>query len=52
MANAPAIPAVKQAVREVDTDLARDLAERALQLSSAEDVRALSIGAAARSPAS
>ena len=51
-ANAPAIPAVKQAVREVDTDVARDLAERALELSSAAGVRALFTGAEARSPAS
>ena len=51
-ANAPAIPAVKQAVREVDTDVARDLAERALELSSAAQVRALYARAEARSPAS
>jgi multiphosphoryl transfer protein len=51
-ANAPAIPAVKQAVRGVDTEVARDLAEEALELSSAAGVRALFTGAEARSPAS
>jgi phosphocarrier protein FPr len=51
-ANAPAIPAVKQAVRGVDTEVARDLAEAALELASAAEVRALSARAAARSPAS
>jgi len=51
-ANAPAIPAVKQAVREVDTAVARELAEQALELSSAAQVRALFTGAEARSPAS
>src|SRR5262249_22730438 len=52
-ANAPAISAVKQAVRDVDSENARDLAGRALQLSSAAEVRALFAGAAnpARSPA-
>jgi phosphoenolpyruvate-protein phosphotransferase len=40
-ANAPAIPAVKQAVRSVDTQAARELAERALEVSSAAEVRAL-----------
>src|SRR5256714_758757 len=40
-ANAPAIPAVKQAVRGVDTDAARELAEHALELSSAAEVRQL-----------
>jgi phosphoenolpyruvate-protein phosphotransferase/dihydroxyacetone kinase phosphotransfer subunit len=40
-ANAPAIPAVKQAVRGVDTDAARRLAEEALRLSSATEVRTL-----------
>jgi len=40
-ANAPAIPAVKQAVRGVDADAARDLAEHALELSSAAEVREL-----------
>jgi len=40
-ANAPAIPAVKQAVRGVDTDAARTLADKALRLSSATEVRAL-----------
>jgi phosphoenolpyruvate-protein phosphotransferase len=52
-ANAPSIPAVKEAVRDVDSETARDLAERALELSSAAEVRALFAGAAdqARSPA-
>ena len=40
-ANAPAIPAVKQAVRGVDADSARALADKALGLSSAHEVRAL-----------
>src|ERR687888_255992 len=40
-ANSPAIPAVKQAVRSVDAEAARELAERALELASAADVRAL-----------
>jgi multiphosphoryl transfer protein len=40
-ANAPAIPAVKQAVRSVDAEAARDLADQALDLSSAAEVRAL-----------
>jgi phosphocarrier protein FPr len=40
-ANAPAIPAVKQAVRRVDTEAARALADEALSLSSAAEVRAL-----------
>jgi multiphosphoryl transfer protein len=44
-ANAPAIPAVKQAVRSVDSDAARRLAERALGLASAAEVRALFEGA-------
>jgi len=51
-ANAPAIPAVKQAVREVDTDVARGLAEEALELSSAAEVRELAARAVARSAAS
>ncbi|TMM06833.1 MAG: phosphoenolpyruvate--protein phosphotransferase [Actinobacteria bacterium] len=58
-ANAPAIPAVKQAVRGVDADAARDLAEHALELSSAAEVRELFADEAAgqaavssRSPAS
>jgi multiphosphoryl transfer protein len=52
-ANAPAIPAVKEAVRHVNTEVARDLAWRALGLSSAAEVRALFADAAdqARSPA-
>jgi len=40
-ANAPAIPAVKQAVRGVDVETARELAEQALELSSAAEVRKL-----------
>jgi phosphocarrier protein FPr len=40
-ANGPAIPAVKEAVRGVDADAARALADRALGLSSAAEVRAL-----------
>ena len=40
-ANAPAIPAVKQAIRSVDADAARALADEALRLSSASEVRAL-----------
>jgi phosphocarrier protein FPr len=39
--NGPAIPAVKQAVRSVDAHNARELAERALELSSAGEVREL-----------
>jgi multiphosphoryl transfer protein len=39
--NPPAIPATKEAVRQVDADAARALAEEAQRLSSAEDVRAL-----------
>jgi multiphosphoryl transfer protein len=53
-ANAPAIPAVKQAVRSVDTEGARELAEQALELSSAAEVRALVANEAeipSRSPA-
>jgi phosphoenolpyruvate-protein phosphotransferase/dihydroxyacetone kinase phosphotransfer subunit len=54
-ANAPAIPAVKQAVRRVDAEAARDLAEHALELSSAAEVRKLVADEApvpTRSPAS
>jgi phosphoenolpyruvate-protein kinase (PTS system EI component) len=39
--NPPAIPATKEAVREVDAGAAARLADQALQLASAEDVRAL-----------
>jgi phosphoenolpyruvate-protein phosphotransferase/dihydroxyacetone kinase phosphotransfer subunit len=39
--NAPSIPAVKQAVRSVDAEAARSLADEALKLSSAGEVRAL-----------
>jgi multiphosphoryl transfer protein len=54
-ANAPAIPAVKQAVRDIDSEAARDLAEHALELSSAAEVQKLVADEAAvpsRSPAS
>jgi multiphosphoryl transfer protein len=54
-ANAPAIPAVKQAVRETDSESARELAEQALELSSAAEVRQLVAGETAvplQSPAS
>jgi len=50
-ANAPAIPAVKQAVRDVDADAARDLAEHALAFSSAAEVRKLFADAVARQAA-
>jgi phosphocarrier protein FPr len=43
-ANAPAIPAVKETVREIDTESAHDLAEQALNLSSAAEVRQLVAG--------
>jgi phosphoenolpyruvate-protein phosphotransferase/dihydroxyacetone kinase phosphotransfer subunit len=45
-ANAPAIPAVKQAVRTVDVDAAHRLAAEALRLASATEVRALVEGQA------
>jgi multiphosphoryl transfer protein len=54
-ANAPAIPAVKQAVRAIDSEAARDLAEHAVELSSAAEVRKLVADEAtvpSRSPAS
>jgi multiphosphoryl transfer protein len=54
-ANAPAIPAVKQAVRGIDAEAAHDLAEHALELTSAAEVRKLVADEAAvpsRSPAS
>ena len=54
-ANGPAIPGVKQAVRSVDAEAARELAEQALELSSAAEVRALVANEAklpSRSPAS
>ncbi len=47
-ANAPALPAVKQAVRSVDLEAARGLAHEALGLSSAAEVRALVQGEAAQ----
>jgi phosphoenolpyruvate-protein phosphotransferase len=53
-ANAPAIPAVKQAVRDVDAEASRDLADRAMELSSAAEVRELFThegAVASRSPA-
>jgi phosphoenolpyruvate-protein kinase (PTS system EI component) len=40
-ANAPAIPAVKQAVRNIDAGAARALVDEALTLSAAAEVRAL-----------
>jgi phosphoenolpyruvate-protein kinase (PTS system EI component) len=40
-ANAPAIPAVKEAVRSIDAGEARALAEQAQGLSSADEVRSL-----------
>jgi multiphosphoryl transfer protein len=39
--NPPAIPATKEAVRQVDAGAAAELVSRALRLASAEDVRAL-----------
>jgi phosphocarrier protein FPr len=42
--NAPAIPAIKEAVREVDSGEASTLAREALRLGSAEEVRALLAG--------
>jgi phosphocarrier protein FPr len=39
--NPPAIPAIKQAVRQVDFGAAATLASEALRLASADDVRAL-----------
>jgi phosphoenolpyruvate-protein kinase (PTS system EI component) len=54
-ANAPAIPAVKQAVRGIDAEAAHDLAEHALELTSAAEVRKLVADEAAvpsQSPAS
>jgi len=50
-ANAPAIPAVKQAVRDLDAEEARELAEQALELSSATEVRALFARQTAKSTA-
>ncbi len=37
--SAVAIPSIKQVVRRIDTAAARDLAARALTMSSAEEVR-------------
>jgi phosphoenolpyruvate-protein phosphotransferase/dihydroxyacetone kinase phosphotransfer subunit len=54
-ANVPAIPAVKQAVRDLDAEAARELAERAVELASAAEVRNLFAegeAVASRSPAS
>jgi multiphosphoryl transfer protein len=50
-ANAPSIPAVKQAVRSVDIETARALADQALKLSSAAEVRALVEGEAVEATA-
>jgi phosphocarrier protein FPr len=50
-ASAPAIPAVKQAVRELDAADARALADEALGLSSAAEVRALLVAEPAEVPA-
>ena len=50
-ANAPAIPPVKQAVRNVDSEAARALAHEALRFSSATEVRALVEGETAEPPA-
>jgi phosphoenolpyruvate-protein kinase (PTS system EI component) len=44
--NPPAIPATKEAVRDVDAGAAAALADEALALDSAEDVRALVTAAA------
>jgi multiphosphoryl transfer protein len=43
----PLVPAVKEAVRNVDAAAARELAERALAAESAAEVRALAAEAAA-----
>jgi phosphocarrier protein FPr len=43
-ANPPAIPAIKEAVRQVDSGAAAKLARAALRLASADDVRALLAG--------
>jgi multiphosphoryl transfer protein len=45
--NPPAIPAIKEAVREVDSGAASTLAREALGLASADEVRALLAGEAA-----
>ncbi|HET7856892.1 MAG TPA: putative PEP-binding protein, partial [Gaiellaceae bacterium] len=42
--NPPVIPAIKEAVRRVDSDAATALAHETLRLGSAEDVRALLAG--------
>jgi phosphoenolpyruvate-protein kinase (PTS system EI component) len=39
--SAPAIPHVKRAIREADLTSARELAERALHATSADEVRTL-----------
>jgi multiphosphoryl transfer protein len=49
--NAPSIPAVKQAVRTVDAEAARALADEALKLSSATEVRDLVEGGTAETAA-
>jgi phosphoenolpyruvate-protein kinase (PTS system EI component) len=51
-ANAPAVPAVKQAVRSVDRGGAGALVDEALQLSSAAEVRSLFGSVAAGTSAS
>jgi multiphosphoryl transfer protein len=48
--NPPAIPATKEAVRQVDTAAAGRLAREALRSSSAEEVRALVAGEKAEAP--
>jgi multiphosphoryl transfer protein len=48
--NPPAIPATKEAVRQVDTATAGRVAREALRLDSAEDVRALVAGESAEAP--
>jgi phosphoenolpyruvate-protein kinase (PTS system EI component) len=45
--NPPAIPMVKEAVRQVDSEAAAALAREALRLASADEVRALLAGQAA-----
>jgi phosphoenolpyruvate-protein kinase (PTS system EI component) len=45
--NPPAIPTVKEAVRQVDSGAATVLAREALRLTSADEVRALLAGKSA-----
>jgi phosphoenolpyruvate-protein kinase (PTS system EI component) len=42
--NPPAVPGIKEAVRQVDSSAATSLAREALRLGSAEEVRALLAG--------